>query len=266
MTALVGGVVLLAPFATAAPVQAAGSVASAWVGDDSSSTPLRLRFDTPAQAPGSVVREVVNSGTADVSAEIVSAGGGAWRSVDRHGQSVETPAFTRWEDAPQAILGVTPEGSGDALAPGYASFEFGADFQIDWESDGTSRDDGDNLVQRGLSGDVSQYKIQIDNRRPACRIKGSAGSVKVVASNTVPASTWINVSCRRYAERVVLTVMDMDSGAQSITTDYGLTGAVRPETPDVPLSVGGKLNADGGIVYSSDQFNGVIDEVFVRVY
>jgi hypothetical protein len=229
--------------------------------------PLRLTFDTPHQTAGTIVRDVVNQGTADVASVMVTDGGGQWRSVDRHGQSIETPAYRPGSDAPVAILRVTPVGEeGDALAPGYSSFEFGAEFRLDAVSDGSSTDNGDNLMQRGLSGDEAQFKLQLDHQRPACRIKGSAGAVQVVSPSTVPAFTWFRAACRRFNDRVVLTVTELQSGEQTVTTVDGHTGSLRPESADVPLSIGGKLNAHGGIVSSSDQYNGFIDDVFLRVY
>lgn len=44
----------------------------------------------------------------------------------------------------------------------------------------------------------------------------------------------------------------------------GPTGDMAPSRPTVPLSVGGKLSAHGEPVTSTDQLNGLVDNVILR--
>lgn len=226
-----------------------------------------LTFETPEQEPGSVVDWVRNTGSVPVSIASVRTDGGVLRSVTYHGQALGTPDFQRTVDEPRAVLQVRGSRSsdGDELDPGRSAFAFGATFRLDAVSDGTSVDNGDNLVQRGLALDVSQYKLEVDHRRPACRVKGSAGTVRVVSSVVAEAGSWYRARCRRHPGRVVLVVTDSSSGHKTRTTGWGSTGSLRPESPRVPLSVGGKLQADGALESATDQFNGSIDDVVLRI-
>jgi hypothetical protein len=69
---------------------------------------------------------------------------------------------------------VENEGATDVLEARLGDFRFGAAFRLDAVSQGSRADNGDNLVQRGLSGDPAQYKLQLDGRVPACRVQGAA--------------------------------------------------------------------------------------------
>jgi hypothetical protein len=115
-------------------------------------------------------------------------GEGAGRDGAGSNRAVRFPAHSAATDAPRAVVRVVPEGP-DALDPGTGRFESGADVVLDATSESGavgSTDNGDNLVQRGLFDDLSQYKVQLDARRPSCRVKGSAGTVFVTASMSVP--------------------------------------------------------------------------------
>ena len=230
-------------------------------------TPLRLGFERPEQDAGSVVSEVINSGDADLSIDIVSANGGTLRSLDQRGQSIRTPDFVPSNNEPRAVLRVRSIGDGgDALDPGEAPFVFGADFALDRVSDGTSVDNGDNLVQRGLASDPAQYKLELDNRRPTCRIRGESGDIRVASSVQAQPGAWYRVRCVRLPGSVTLVVTDLDTGQEMVTVENGRTGSMTPESPRIPLSVGGKLNSDGSLVESAtDQFNGAINLVKLRI-
>jgi hypothetical protein len=230
-------------------------------------THLRLGFERPELAAGSTVTEVVNSGEASVSIDIVTANGGELRALEQQGQSIRTPDFVNSENEPRAVLRIrSTDATGDVLDPGDAPFAFGADFALDRVSDGTTVDNGDNLVQRGLAGDQAQYKLELDNRRPACRLLGSRGDVRVVSPVQAQAGAWYRARCVRHPAAVTLIVTDLETGKETVTVEAGATGSVAPESGRVPLSVGGKLHSDGSLVDSAtDQFNGAIDLVKLRI-
>ena len=229
--------------------------------------PLRLSFDQPEQKAGSVVTRVTNSGDADLSISVVTADGGRLRWLNQHGQAIRTPEYRATDSEPRALLSVrNAGGDADALSPGDASFSFGADFALDAVSDGSSVDNGDNLIQRGLATDEVQYKLELDNRRPSCRILGSTGDVRVVSPVQVRAGAWYRVRCLRHPASVTLTVTDLATGKETVTTEAGETGLLDASSRSIPLSVGGKLNSDGSLVQSAtDQFNGAIDQVMLSV-
>jgi hypothetical protein len=151
-----------------------------------------------------------------------------------------------------------------SLSPGDRDFEFGAAFELDPESSGSEADNGDNLLQRGSFNDPGQYKIQLDHGVPSCRVAGDAGVLFVEADEAVDPGAWYSVSCRRAGDEVTLTVTpyaDQDDGESWRAT--GPTGTV--PFGDQPLSVGGKVDPSGTPVASADQFNGAVDDVFLRI-
>lgn len=221
---------------------------------------------------GSTVTTIDQLGTADVVTEVIGLSGGVVKADKwRNGSRVfALPAFT-WSSAPpRGVLRVTPQGSGDALAPRWRDFEFGADFRKDSLSSGTSVDNGDNLIQRGLWNDPSQYKIEVDGGRPGCRVKGDRGSVAVRAAFRVDPNLWYRVRCKRVADTVSLMIQEY-RGDGSVRTVYvsksGTIGSLVWPKAHTPLSVGGKLKADGSILSSAtDQFNGLVSQPILRIY
>jgi len=78
---------------------------------------------------------------------------------------------------------------------------------------------------------------------------------------------WYRLACARDGAVVTLTVTSWSAAgvAQVVTTRAsGPTGDLSPSAPTVPLSVGGKLRADGTPAPATDQFNGRIDNVVMR--
>jgi len=167
---------------------------------------------------------------------------------------------------PRAVLSITPGpgGDADALNPGARVFSFGASFRLDAVSTGGD-DNGDNLMQRGLIGSASQYKIQVDHDRPSCRVAGSDGEVLVRSPVRVRPGRWYTVRCSREDDRVTLQLSERGSGTTQDVSATGRTGSL-DASGDLPLSVGGKLTAQGTAVRSnSDQFNGEVDDVVLLV-
>jgi hypothetical protein len=152
-------------------------------------------------------------------------------------------------------------------------FTLGVDAKLDPASSGTSYDNGNNLVQRGLFNAAAQYKLQLDGRRFSCRVKGDEGAVEVQSPLRISPKKWYRASCKRqrlYAgDRLVLKVAPIarDGSARQVTkTLSAVTSVGNLDFPvGTPMSVGGKLNADSTISNESDQFNGVLDSAYLKV-
>ncbi len=227
-----------------------------------------LTLEQPPYEAGETVNVVANAGTAVVRTDVVTVDRGrvAAARPTRSGTAMRLPVFNGQTAPPRAVLRVSPAGSDDSLDPGQSRFVFGADFRLDGVSAGSRVDNGDNLVQRGLYDATTQYKIQVDGRRPMCRIKGAAGIVQVASSRTVRPDVWYRVRCLRRPDSVQLTVTELDAKAAAVRSQRsGTTGSLTPAAYGVPLSVGGKLTAAGRIAPSTDQFNGVVDNVLLSI-
>lgn len=152
---------------------------------------------------------------------------------------------------------------GEVLAPNGAPFRFGIDFR-------PSRmpSSGANLMQRGLFGSAGQYKLQIDDGIPSCRVSGATGEVLVKADVSVSVDTWYRAICERDDGLVTLRLGVFAQGAieWSEWRGEGLTGPIDAGEPAFPMAIGGKLNAKGGLVIpAEDQFAGVVDNIFFEV-
>lgn len=227
---------------------------------------LHLDMEGVTAPRGAVVPRVSNAIRRKMRISVATAADGRARvgdGPDGRGRSLRFPPFSQAEPAPAAGLLVRAPGSWDALAPGRRAFRFGARFKLDATSAGSEADDGDNLVQRGLSGDEAQYKLQIDDGVPSCLVRGSDGEAFAKASREVARDTWYEASCRRTPEGVRLRVARVDGRGEPITARSGRDpGRVRPDR-EVPLSVATKVSPDGEVTTSStDQFNGSVDDVF----
>lgn len=264
---------------TAAPAHAVASprvpsvdtvLASDQGGDLASPWTVLLRQPYAATS-GVWIDNAVQLGTADVVSDVVRLDGGAIRSATGPSGvgAFDYPGFDASSTPSRAVLRVRNTTSNDALAPGRANFVFGADFALDATSTGTRVDNGDNLVQRGLYADSSQYKIDVDGGNLSCRIKGSAGSVMVKSSVDVRPGAWYRVRCSRVSERVHFVVTRFLSDGTTRTssdTRWGGTGALSWPDTRTPVSVGGKLNVQGQIVTSTtDQFNGRVGKPMLNI-
>lgn len=161
-----------------------------------------------------------------------------------------------------AVLAVTNTSATDLLAPGTRNFTFGADFRT--VSGG--KNDGDNLIQRGLADDAGQYKIEVDSGSVACTVKGTRRSVTVRVGHTVAPNVWYRVECARTASEVVVTLTRQDTGAKWRSNSTADVGGVATKSTGTPLTVGGKLTPKLAIAtWDPDQFNGMVDNAFVRI-
>lgn len=209
-----------------------------------------------------------SSGSASVSTEIASANGGTVTGV-RHqgaGRAARFEPFDGEAPAKLAAVVVTPDGGKDPFAPGSSGFTFGAAFRIDAKSQGSKVDNGNNLAQRGLYQDDAQYKLQVDDNRLSCRVKGAAGSILVRADEVVKPRRWHRARCTRKGSTVTLVFVERTSDGRT-KHRWSRSGTIGKLAFDSrpPLSIGGKVNGNGKLVAtSSDQFNGRIDNVFFR--
>lgn len=208
-----------------------------------------------------------NNGTAPAVVSILSADGGRLARVSGPagaGSAIEFPRYDGVEPAPRAVLHIAPAGVDD-LAPGDNEFEFGADFRVNKRAQGEPKlDNGNNLVQRGLAGDSSQLKIEVDKGRPACRIRGVEGQVDVKLEAVVEPDVWYRILCGRRGNTVSVALERLTDGEPVVVESRQSSGSIGALVflPSLPLSVGGKLSSSGHLVTSAtDQFNGAVDNV-----
>jgi hypothetical protein len=190
------------------------------------------------------------------------------------GRAADFPAHDGGVSGPRAIIRLSNTTNTDVLNPAASDFEFGADVRLDNTSATSgSRDDGNNVFQRGLFGDSSQYKLEVDLRngdlKAICRIKGGSGAVEV-KSEPLEAGDNYRLRCKRRGNTVRLQVTPITpSGTLGQTVETQESGQIGLLTfpLSVPASVGGKLwSTSGNIAASaSDQFNGVLDNAFLAV-
>lgn len=232
-----------------------------------------LVLEATAGSPvGSRINAGSVSGSATVDVNVVTLGSGLVKTVPGLADvaSFGLPRFVDSSTPPRAVLRVTNAGRSDDLAPDAKDFTFGADFSLDRVSTGSSVDNGDNVIQRGMFGDRSQYKIDADGGKISCRIKGSDGVVSVKSSVRAEPGLWYRAECSRMGERVVLSVREyLSSGESRLYRDSarGKTGSLTWSNTAVPLAVGGKLNANGSIVSrNTDQFNGSVNRATLAIH
>ena len=217
-----------------------------------------------------------NSGSAgtEVTATALYANLGKFKAVAGRGTgnfAIAAPAhITSPTGTPKsAVIRISNATATDLLDPGTDPFSFGADFNLNTlSSTPDSKDNGDNLIQRGLANSATQYKIQIDAGKPSCVLRQGTTTITAKATQVIERGTWYRVVCQRTAAGGVTTV--------SLTVTRLSTGALVPTTPGtgalldlsiattVPMSVGGKLSDTGNVILSAtDQFNGRIDNAFL---
>lgn len=216
---------------------------------------------------GVPVTNLVNMGALPVTVDVARLDGGTAR-VDRDlagDAAVRLPAYRKGSTMPRAVVRVRHRANAeDPLAPGKRAFTFGASFNLDRVSRGSSVDNGNNIMQRGMWADAAQYKLQVDSDRVSCRVMGSAGAVSVKSSVPVQPGRWYDVECARSGSSVALSVTEHLSGGKTRTSTSigrGAIGTLLWQKASTPLSIGGKLAANGQVVKAStDQFNGVISD------
>lgn len=225
----------------------------------------------PSLSLGSRLTGAVTTGTAAVDVDAVTLNGGTIRNGLGLGGAAafDYPSFAYSSSPPLAVLRVSNATTRDDLSPGNADFTFGADFTLDSLSTGSPVDNGNNLIQRGLHGSPSQYKIDVDDAQVACRIKGSTGSMMVKSTTRVRPGIWYRARCSRVGQRVQLDVTEYLSGGSTNflrIARWGNTGSLLWPSSQTPLSVGGKLTSRGAIVReATDQFNGLVGKPMLTI-
>jgi len=236
-------------------------------------TTVNFKFDNAGLgAPASTT----NSGTGTVTSALVGTGAVTTvQSIPGQGSRADFPnvgssfALVKVDNDPAAGV--------DYLNPGAQDFEFGADVNLDSANTGTN-DNGNNVIQRGRAdANTSQYKLEIDaNGVAKCAVRDSltAPSATVIATtpvNTVNAGTDFKIRCERVSNTVTIKVTNLSTNATNTWDQTGTIGAL-DFTPSAgtnnfepSLSVGGKLNNNGTIAGSADQFNGTIDNAVLII-
>ena len=140
-----------------------------------------------------------------------------------------------------------------SLNPGNRNIAFGADVLL--PPGQTSK--GQNILQKGYSRTSSQYKLQIDGAagRPSCVLVDVRQPGIRIARSSVSIATgrWHTVRCQRARTQLDIYVDGVLRGRTTIPA--GLTVA-----NNRPLSIGAK-----GAYHDNDQFNGSLDNVWVRI-
>lgn len=202
---------------------------------------------------------VTREGGVRVDAHVIARGDGRVMTVAGpagRGAALQFPSL-----GSESVAVVVQPSSPTDLTPGTAKFTYGADFMADGDWD-----DGDNVVQRGLYTDRGQYKLEIDGGRPACSIKGSTGQVTARSGHVVTPHAWYTAQCVREGDTVTVIVRRLGATKVWSRTVEGKTGDVRPESPTTQLSIGAKTWDNGRVGADPDQFNGTIDNVYVRIW
>lgn len=238
----------------------------------SSTSTIALNFDDAT--PGALVTTTSNLGTAPVSTSVVTSNGGSAlgaASLANQGTAVQFPTFDSSRSGPRAVISIRNSGP-DLMNPGDRDFSWGADFSIDATSYSHaigSFDNGDNLVQRGLARSQAQFKLQLDNHQPSCRIATPMGNLLVIVPVSVTPGVWYNATCTRSGTVLTASLTQYDETGNRVQTwTRSATKTLGPLTwsdPLVPLSVGGKLSTTGALVPATDQFNGLVDNAFVTI-
>ncbi|MBB4748321.1 LamG-like jellyroll fold domain-containing protein [Actinoplanes lobatus] len=148
---------------------------------------------------------------------------------------------------------VLQSGTSADLNPGTRDIAFGADVML--PPGQTSP--GQNIVQKGYSTLNSQYKLQIDGAagHPSCVLVDIRQPGIRIARSVVSTADgrWHRVRCQRSGTSLTIYVDNVIRGRTIVPA--GLT-----VFNDQPLSIGSK-----GAYRDNDQFNGVLDNVWVRI-
>jgi concanavalin A-like lectin/glucanase superfamily protein len=181
---------------------------------------------------------------------LVASRGGTVRPIARGtGRGLAFPVKCAAKLCPHAVL-QSPD-SAD-LNPGTRPLAFGAMVRLA----GGQTSKGQNVVQKGYSATSSQYKLQVDGAagRASCVLVGARPGIKLVTSTvSVADGTWHAVECRRTATALTVLVDGAVRGNRAIAAGLSVAN-------DRPLSIGGK-----GAYSDNDQFQGTLDDVWVRI-
>ena len=182
---------------------------------------------------------------------VVSGHGGIVRPVVHGpGMALAFPARCTGPACPHVALQAP---SSADLNPGTRDIAYGAEVLL--AADQTSK--GQNVVQKGYSTTSSQWKLQIDGLagRPSCVLVGDRRPVIRIATSSVSAADgrWHALRCERRGTSLAVYVDGVPRGQTAVPATLSVAN-------DRPLSIGGK-----GAYVDNDQFNGALDNVWVRI-
>jgi hypothetical protein len=184
---------------------------------------------------------------------LLTANGGALKTVPHGiGRAVAFPlkCTRKTSTCPHVVL---QSPSSADLNPGVRALTYGATVRL--AASQTSK--GQNVVQKGYSATSSQYKLQVDGRagRPSCvLVDHRTPTITLVRSSvSVADGGWHTIYCRRTGTAFRIVVDRVIRGEVIIPAALSVTN-------NEPLSIGGK-----GAYRDNDQFQGAVDDVWVRV-
>jgi hypothetical protein len=230
--------------AQAAARTAARAAPSRWAATEGT---LVARYGFDAARHGAITDESGNGHTL----RLITGNGGRISMV-RHGagRALRFPSkCSGKKTCPHAALQSPSEPS---LNPGTRPISYGAKVLLSPRQ--TSK--GQNVVQKGYSATSSQYKLQVDGvaGRASCVLVGARPGIKLVTSTvSVADGSWHEVECRRSATALTVLVDGAVRGNRSVSARLSVAN-------DRPLSIGGK-----GAYSDNDQFQGTLDDVWVRI-
>jgi hypothetical protein len=235
-----------------------------------------LAAATPAAAAPAAELELKDAGrVADATQVLDSSGNGLHGTVRTAGGGAVTSVtgpdgdpFLRFPggsctDAPCPQAVIQPASSEPLVPDG--QFTFGADIRL---TEPPSRAAGMNVFQFGAAADgVSQWKLQVDYGRPACRWSDGTRTVLLAAGDDdfrFAVGQWYRVSCVRLSPTSFqIRVHDRETGRAAVPPGQH-TGRLDDILPSGAVVIGGKrVDADQTDV-DTDQFHGDLDTVEFR--
>ena len=275
-----GGRIVVPVLALGASAVAVTAVCQATTGNETETTGVALlAADFQDATRGQALTSVQLSGTAapDLVNSIVTEGGGhatgAAGAMGSPGMRLPVYAELNQPHTPLAALSIRNKSATDALESGNGNFTWQADFVQD-SNLGADATDGDNIFQRGLSGDPAQWKLSADGHKAQCFIKTTGMTTPLATPPLTVGSGWYRAVCRRAngaaAGHATLTMtLKRWNGsawvavAGSPTTAPGNAYGALDFPAALPVSVGGKLRSNDPLelTTSPDQFNGIVDNV-----
>ena len=204
-----------------------------------------VRFDFDGRSP---LADVTGHGH-DLSP--VSRHGGSFTTIAHDGGgALAFPPPCLAEPCPRIALRAA---TADDLNPGRRPLRYGAAVRL--AADETTK--GENVLQKGYSAEGSQFKLQIDGAAgdPSCVLVDDTRPQIHVAKSAVSVADgrWHTLECRRDGPRLDVLVDGVRRGVAAVPADLTIHNRI-------PLSVGGK-----GSFTDNDQFQGVLDDVWVRI-
>ncbi|WP_328464677.1 LamG domain-containing protein [Actinoplanes sp. NBC_00393] len=182
---------------------------------------------------------------------VLSIQGGRVRPVAHGpGTALAFPGKCTQRICPHVVL---QSGTSADLNPGTRNIAFGADVLL---APGQTSS-GQNVLQKGYSKTSSQYKLQIDGvaGRPSCVLVDVRRPTIRIARSAVTTADgrWHRIRCQRAGAVLEIYVDDVLRGRTLVPAGLSVAN-------NQPLSIGAK-----GAYRDNDQFNGVLDNVWVRI-